>query len=161
MISPKIIDYSFYKKWRTRHTLKKVVATNGCFDIIHVGHTSYLNKAKQLGDILVVGLNGDKSVKELKGDNRPINNQDDRAEVLSALHSVDFVIIFEEARATEFLSHVKPNIYVKAGDYNLESLDKSEKQILDKNKTEIKFLPYIKGKSTSKILSILNHENQK
>ena len=103
---------------------KKIVATNGCFDILHVGHLRYLEASKALGDVLVVGLNSDKSVKRLKGESRPINNQDDRAEMLLALKPVDFVVIFDEDTAEEFLKSIKPSIYTKGGDYSPSELEK-------------------------------------
>jgi D-beta-D-heptose 7-phosphate kinase/D-beta-D-heptose 1-phosphate adenosyltransferase len=101
---------------------KKIIFTNGCFDILHRGHVDYLRKAKALGDILVVGLNSDASVKRLKGDTRPINKEDDRAFVLSGLNSVDYVVIFDENTPKELLSKVKPNILVKGGDYTPETV---------------------------------------
>ena len=94
---------------------KKLVATNGCFDLLHPGHVRYLKAARCLGDALAVGLNGDRSVRELKGPGRPINNERDRAEVLAALESVDFVIIFPEVRATRFIETAAPAIYAKGG----------------------------------------------
>src|SRR5438309_10682499 len=95
---------------------KKIVATNGCFDLLHVGHVRYLNAARALGDALIVGINGDESVRELKGLGRPVNNQSDRAEIIAALECVDLVAIFPELRATRFLELAAPDIYVKGGD---------------------------------------------
>src|SRR5882757_7195103 len=102
---------------------KRIVTTNGCFDLLHVGHVRYLRAARALGDALAVGLNGDQSVRELKGANRPINNEIDRAEILAALEDVDFVAIFPEVRATQFLEMVAPTIYVKGGDYTSDTLN--------------------------------------
>src|ERR1700748_1202644 len=96
---------------RLRSAGKRVVATNGCFDILHVGHVRYLTAARKLGDVLVVGLNGDNSVCQLKGEGRPINREQDRAEVLAALESVDYVTIFPEKRATNFLRAAQPSVY--------------------------------------------------
>lgn len=146
------------ESWRLNNPLKRLVVTNGCFDLLHVGHVSYLNKAKELGDVFIVGINGDESVRKLKGKNRPINNQNDRAYVLASLASVDFVIIFEEERAANFLRLTEPDIYVKAGDYTIESLYPTEKEILERNKIQIIFLPFVEGKSTTKILESLNYE---
>src|SRR5215471_3355789 len=101
---------------------KKLVATNGCFDLLHVGHVRYLQAARALGDFLVVGLNGDRSVRELKGAGRPITTQSDRAEILAALECVNLVAIFPETRATKFLAAVHPAVYVKGGDYTSETL---------------------------------------
>lgn len=129
---------------------KKIVATNGCFDILHVGHVKYLAQAKELGDILVVGINSDNSVKELKGPTRPINNEQDRAEVLAALSAVDYVVIFEEIDAINFLSMVKPDIYAKGGDYTVESLPES-KTVLQ-NGGKIEFIKFVDGKSTTNII---------
>src|SRR4029078_498973 len=104
---------------------KKIVATNGCFDLLHVGHVRYLQAARALGDLLVVGLNGDRSVHDLKGSGRPITAQSDRAEILAALECVDLVTVFPEIRATEFLVAVRPAVYVKGGDYSSSSLDET------------------------------------
>ena len=115
-----------------RATGKKLVATNGCFDLLHAGHIRYLQAARALGDALAVGLNGDRSVRELKGPGRPINNEKDRAEVLAALEHVDLVSIFPEMRGTRFLEMVAPAIYVKGGDYTSETLNAEERAILEK-----------------------------
>src|SRR4029078_3730278 len=107
---------------RLRAEGKRVAATNGCFDILHVGHVRYLAAAQKLGDVLVVGLNGDDSVCQLKGEGRPVNRERDRAEVLAALESVDYVTIFPEKRATNFLRAAQPSIYYKAGHYTTNIL---------------------------------------
>src|SRR6266705_2665361 len=109
---------------------KKIVATNGCFDLLHVGHICYLNAARALGDALIVGINGDQSVRELKGAGRPVNNQNDRAEIIAALKCVDLVTIFPEMRATKFLELAAPDIYVKGGDYNADTLNAEEREVL-------------------------------
>src|SRR5213596_1001643 len=119
---------------------KKMVATNGCFDLLHVGHVRYLQAARALGDLLAVGLNGDRSVRELKGAGRPINNERDRAEVLAALECVDLVTIFPQSRATYFISASKPAIYVKGGDYTTEMLNAEERAALKKIGAEIRIL---------------------
>ncbi len=130
---------------------KIIVATNGCFDILHIGHIRYLRQAKSLGDILIVGVNSDNSVKALKGSKRPINKAEDRAEVLQALSFVDFTYIFEEKTADEFLQITKPNIYVKGGDYSLEELP--EKKMLISLNIKTIFLPFHDGYSTTSILA--------
>ena len=107
---------------RSKNKNLVVVATNGCFDILHIGHLRSLQKAKKLGDILVVGVNSDSSVKKLKGDNRPINSQNERVEILAALECIDLVTIFDEESAETFLELFKPDVYVKGGDYDLDSL---------------------------------------
>ncbi|MBQ7198025.1 MAG: D-glycero-beta-D-manno-heptose 1-phosphate adenylyltransferase, partial [Selenomonadaceae bacterium] len=105
---------------------KKIVFTNGCFDILHVGHVRYLTTAKSFGDVLIVGLNTDESVRKLKGASRPINNQDDRAEVLLGLKAVDYVIFFGEDTAENLIAELQPDIYVKGGDYTLETLPEAK-----------------------------------
>src|SRR5580693_8024349 len=122
----KILDRTKAAEVRNRHPGKTIVFTNGCFDILHAGHVRYLAAAKQLGDILVVGLNGDESVRELKGEGRPWNSQEDRAEVLAALEAVDYVIIFSEKRADNLLRQARPQVYAKGGDYTVNSLDPDE-----------------------------------
>src|ERR1700709_1104122 len=94
---------------------KRLVVTNGCFDLIHVGHVRYLQAARELGDALAVAVNGDDSVRSLKGEGRPLNRETDREEVLAALSCVDYVSVFQEVRATHFLDQVKPSVYVKGG----------------------------------------------
>ncbi|MDQ3082730.1 MAG: adenylyltransferase/cytidyltransferase family protein, partial [Gemmatimonadota bacterium] len=106
------------------------MATNGCFDLLHAGHVRYLAQARDLGDALVVGVNGDASVRAIKGDTRPLNSEADRAEVLAALECVDFVTIFSEVRATNFLRRAAPAIYVKGGDYRPDTLDAEERDAL-------------------------------
>lgn len=130
---------------------KKVVFTNGCFDILHIGHLHYLNEAKRQGDILIVGVNSDSSVKRLKGESRPINCQNDRALLLSGLKAVDFTVIFEEDTPIEILDILKPSIHVKGGDYKKEDLP--ETPIVEKNGGEVRILSFIDGKSTTNIVN--------
>ena len=134
---------------------KRIVTTNGCFDLLHVGHVHYLQAARSLGDVLAVGLNGDRSVRELKGSGRPINNERDRAEVLAALECVDLVTIFPDMRATQFISASVPATYVKGGDYTSETLNAEESAVLRKIGAEIRILPFEKGYSTSLLLERL------
>lgn len=129
---------------------KTIVTTNGCFDILHAGHVRYLNKAKALGDILIIGLNSDKSVKSIKGPTRPINCEDDRAEVISALSSVDFVVMFEEDTPANLLAALKSDIHVKGGDYTEESLPEAE--IIKAYGGKIAFIPLVEGRSTTNII---------
>jgi rfaE bifunctional protein nucleotidyltransferase chain/domain len=138
---------------RLRSASKRLVATNGCFDILHVGHVRYLEAARKLGDVLAVGLNGDDSVRQLKGEGRPVNREQDRAEVLAALESVDYVIIFPEKRATNFLRAAQPAIYAKGGDYTADTLDPEERAVLEKSGTSIEIIPFEKGYSTSELLT--------
>jgi rfaE bifunctional protein nucleotidyltransferase chain/domain len=139
-----------------RATLRKegrtVVATNGCFDLLHVGHLRYLTEARALGDFLWVGLNGDDSVRELKGAPRPLVPQDDRAELLAAWRVVDAVTIFPEVRATAFLRAVQPDIYVKGGDYTADSLDSGEAAALHACGARIEIVRLVPGRSTSKLV---------
>ena len=134
---------------------KKLVATNGCFDLLHLGHVRYLQAARALGDALVVGLNGDQSVRELKGPGRPINDEKTRAEMLAALECVDLVAIFSEVRATRFLEMAAPAIYAKGGDYSSETLNAEERAILQKLGAEIRIIPFEDGYSTSGLLARL------
>ena len=133
-----------------RRQVKKIVFTNGCFDIIHAGHVRYLTAAKNFGDVLIVGLNTDESVRRLKGANRPINNQDDRAEVLLGLKAVDHVIFFGEQTAENLIAEVKPDIYVKGGDYTLETLP--EAKIVQSYGGRVEFVNLVAGRSTTNIV---------
>lgn len=130
---------------------KKVVFTNGCFDILHVGHLTYLNEAKRQGDILIVGVNSDSSVKRLKGENRPINGEVDRAELLCGLKAVDYTVIFPEDTPCELLDDLKPSIHVKGGDYEKDDLP--ETKIVEKNGGEVRILGFVEGKSTTNIVN--------
>lgn len=142
----------------------KLVFTNGCFDLLHVGHIRYLQAARALGDRLVVAVNGDASVRALKGEGRPINHEADRAEVLAALKCVDFVTIFSGERVTELVCEVRPHIYAKGGDYTIESLNAEERAALEEAGAEIKILPLVPGKSTTAIIEKMElgkQENRK
>lgn len=132
---------------------KRLVVTNGCFDLLHVGHVRYLQSAREIGDALAVGVNGDASVRALKGAGRPLNDENARAEVLAALRWVDQVAIFPEVRATNFLERVRPAIYVKGGDYNPETLDPEERAVLQQMGTEIRIIPFEAGFSTSGVIA--------
>ncbi|WP_312518500.1 D-glycero-beta-D-manno-heptose 1-phosphate adenylyltransferase [Anaerospora sp.] len=129
---------------------KTLVFTNGCFDIIHAGHVRYLAEARKLGDCLIVGLNSDRSVQELKGPTRPVNHQDDRAEVMGALAAVDYVVIFDERTAEDLISEVKPDIYVKGGDYCIEDIP--EAKIVAANGGKTILIPEVVGRSSSNII---------
>ena len=133
---------------------KVIVTTNGCFDIIHVGHVRYLKQAKALGDVLIVGLNTDRSVRELKGDKRPINQENDRAEVLASLISVDYVVLFDEDTPVELLGKIKPAIHAKGGDYNLNNLP--EAKTMEASGGKVVFIPLVEGKSTTNIIEKAN-----
>lgn len=129
---------------------KTVVATNGCFDILHAGHVKYLEKTKTFADYLIVLLNSDKSVRSIKGSDRPINNEVDRATVLSALRSVDYVVLFDEDSPGKLLDDMKPDVYTKGADYSMETLPEAD--IMIKNGTKVEFIEFVEGKSTTKIL---------
>ena len=131
---------------------QRLVFTNGCFDLLHAGHVRYLQQARGLGDALAVGLNSDRSVRELKGKGRPVNVEEDRAEVLAALGCVDYVVIFDGKRATDVLSTVRPHVYAKGGDYTPDSLDPEERAALEKAGAEIRILPLVPGRSTTAVL---------
>ena len=135
-----------------RQAGQRLVLTNGCFDLLHVGHVRYLKQARELGDLLAVAVNGDESVRSLKGAGRPLNSEADRAEVLAALACVDFVTIFSPLRATQVIKATRPAIYVKGGDYTMESLDAEEVAALKEAGAEIKTLPLVPGKSTSGLI---------
>lgn len=129
---------------------KRIVFTNGCFDILHRGHAAYLNEAKSLGDILIVGLNSDKSVKRLKGESRPINSELDRKFLLENLRSVDFVEIFEEDTPYNLISKVRPNILVKGGDWKPEQIVGSD--VVLGLGGQVKSLGFENGYSTTGII---------
>jgi rfaE bifunctional protein nucleotidyltransferase chain/domain len=131
---------------------RKLVFTNGCFDLLHAGHVRYLQQARALGDALVVALNGDASVRALKGPTRPINDEQDRAEVLGALACVDYVTIFQAERVTDLVGVIRPQVYAKGGDYTVDSLDSGERSALENVGAEIKILPLVPGKSTTNII---------
>ena len=135
---------------RSKNKDIKIVLTNGCFDILHVGHIRSLQKAKSMGDILAVGLNSDNSVKKIKGDKRPINNEKERAEVLAALSCIDIVTIFSEETAERFIEIVKPEIYVKGSEYNLDKLP--ETKIVNKYGGRIYQIPMIPNSSTTSLI---------
>lgn len=130
---------------------KKVVFTNGCFDILHVGHVKYLQEAKAQGDILVIGINADASVRKLKGAERPIQNEEDRGEVLSALACVDYVAIFEEDTPENLIKLLRPDVLVKGGDWKVDQIVGSDFVMSYGGK--VKSLQFVKGKSTTNIVS--------
>ena len=135
---------------RLKKENKKTVFTNGCFDILHLGHAKYLKKSKSYGDILIVGLNSDSSVRRLKGESRPINNQQDRAELLCELSSVDYVVIFDEDTPERLLEEIKPDIYTKGADYTIDTLPEAKTVI--KNGGHVEFIELVEGKSTTNII---------
>ena len=135
---------------------KTYVATNGCFDILHVGHVRYLQKTKSFADYLIVLLNSDKSVKSIKGEGRPVNPEADRAEILTALSCVDFVVLFDEDSPASLLDEIKPDVYTKGADYTMETLP--ERDIMIKNGTKVEFIDFVQGKSTTNIIDKINNK---
>lgn len=136
---------------RIKAERKKIVFTNGCFDLLHVGHVRYLAQAKKLGDFLIIGLNSDCSVKELKGEDRPINSFEDRATLLSAIESVDSVIKFEEQTPENLIKDIVPDILVKGGDYNIEDI--VGYQTVMQNGGQVKTLSFYDGYSSTNYIN--------
>lgn len=129
---------------------KKIVFTNGCFDILHAGHVRYLKESKKFGDILIVGLNSDISVKKIKGESRPINSEMDRAEVLAGLEAVNYIVLFDETSPVKLLEEIKPDIYTKGADYTVETLPEAKTVLSYGGKIE--FIKFLEGRSTTKII---------
>jgi|TARA_A100001035_G_C27710790_1_gene467036 D-beta-D-heptose 7-phosphate kinase/D-beta-D-heptose 1-phosphate adenosyltransferase len=136
---------------RIKAERKKIVFTNGCFDLLHVGHVRYLAQAKKLGDFLIIGLNSDSSVKELKGEDRPINSFEDRATLLSAIESVDSVIMFEEQTPENLIKDIVPDILVKGGDYNIEDI--VGYQTVMQNGGQVKTISFYDGYSSTNYIN--------
>jgi D-beta-D-heptose 7-phosphate kinase / D-beta-D-heptose 1-phosphate adenosyltransferase len=130
----------------------KIVWTNGCFDILHVGHVKYLSQAKSFGDILVLGLDSDESVRKLKGPNRPINSEDERAEILSALEFIDYIIIFQGGQVKEYLKILKPDVYVKGGDYTIDTINQEERKVVESYKGKIALIGHVPERSTTRTI---------
>ncbi len=159
----KIIPWDKLPSWRAavRAAGRRLVVTNGCFDLVHAGHVTYLEAACNLGDALLIGLNGDTAVRQLKGPGRPVNAAADRAAVLAALASVDGVCIFEERTAELFLSAAQPDIYVKGGDYTLDTINQDERRLVERAGGRIAFIPFVPGKSTTALLEAIQDEAAK
>jgi rfaE bifunctional protein nucleotidyltransferase chain/domain len=153
----KILSRERLAEWRqsVRESGRRLVVTNGCFDLLHLGHVTYLESARSLGDVLLVGVNGDEAVRALKGAARPLNPEANRAAVLAALESVSAVSIFPEARATTFLQMARPDVYVKGGDYTVATLDAEEKQVVEQGGGRIVLIPMVPGQSTTELIARL------
>ena len=151
----KIISWNDLATWRAavRSRGEQLVVTNGCFDLLHLGHVTYLETARNQGDRLLVGVNADGAVRKLKGPNRPVVSEADRAAVLAALQSVDGVCIFAEESATRFLGVAKPDVYVKGGDYTLDTLNQEERQTVESAGGKIVIIPFVPGRSTTGLLN--------
>jgi rfaE bifunctional protein nucleotidyltransferase chain/domain len=154
----KILNASTLGTWREnlRRTGRTLVVTNGCFDVLHLGHVTYLQQARDQGDALLVGVTGDAGVQALKGPGRPLNNQHDRAAVLAALESVDAVCVFSELDARGFLESVRPDIYAKGGDYTLDTINQDERRLLEQLGVRIVLLGAVPGKSTTALIERIN-----
>lgn len=150
----KLIPWEQLPAWRAamRASGRTLVVTNGCFDLLHLGHVTYLETARNLGDALLIGVNSDGSVRELKGPERPINSEQDRAAVLAALASVDGACIFTDRTATRFLAAAQPDVYVKGGDYTLETLNQDERRAVEQAGGRIVIIPFVPDKSTTAVL---------
>lgn len=150
----KIVAFENLPAWRDRQRAagRRVVVTNGCFDLIHLGHVVYLEAARALGDCLLVGLNSDASVRVLKGAARPINPEQDRAGVLAALAAVDAVCIFPDLDALNFLRAAEPDIYAKGGDYTIETINQPERRLVEARGSRVVVLPGVAGRSTTATL---------
>ena len=150
----KILTWQDLPAWRARIRAerRKLVVTNGCFDILHLGHVTYLESARAEGNLLLVGINSDASVRQLKGPSRPVNSEDDRAAIVAALQCVDAVCIFADASALNFLVRSEPDIWVKGGDYTLDSVNQAERQAVESRGGTVRILPIVKGKSTTTLL---------
>jgi D-glycero-beta-D-manno-heptose 1-phosphate adenylyltransferase len=150
----KMIAWEKLPEWRAamRASGKRLVVTNGCFDLLHLGHVTYLETARLQGDALLVGVNSDAAVRQLKGPDRPVTPEGDRAAVLAALESVDGVCIFAESTATRFLAAAQPDIYVKGGDYTLDTLNQEERRTVERAGGKIVIIPFVPGKSTTALL---------
>ena len=149
----KILDAGALPAWREalRAEGRTLAATNGCFDILHAGHVNYLQAARNEADALIVGLNSDRSTTELKGPDRPIHTEAERAAVLAALESVDAVFIFDDLRATNFLQIAQPDVYIKGGDYTVDQLPAEERAIIEAQGGRITVLGHLPGKSSTEI----------
>lgn len=153
----KILAPASLLRWREecRAAGRRLVATNGCFDILHLGHVTYLEEARSFGDELLVGINGDESVRAIKGPGRPINSESDRAAVVAALACVSGVFIFQDHDALKFLEMVQPEIYVKGGDYKLDTINQEERALVEKMGGQVRVVAGVPGKSTTGLLGKL------
>jgi D-glycero-beta-D-manno-heptose 1-phosphate adenylyltransferase len=158
----KIIAWDQLPEWRAalRKSGKRLVVTNGCFDLLHPGHVTYLEAARNLGDALLIGLNSDASVRELKGPGRPLNPEQDRAAVVAALESVSGLCIFNERTATRFLAAAQPDIYVKGGDYTVDSLNQDERRTVESAGGRIVIMSLVPGNSTTALLEKIGKKNE-
>ena len=155
----KLLSLEALSAWRAdqRRRRKTVVVTNGCFDLLHAGHVTCLEAARRQGDLLLVGLNSDASVRQLKGPGRPVNSEQNRALVLAALESVGAVCIFNDLRATSFLELAQPDVYVKGGDFTVEELPVDERRVVEAVGGRVLIMPHVPGLSTTNLLRNLGN----
>ena len=146
----KVVSIDQINQALSPHRSQKIVFTNGCFDLLHVGHVRYLQEARNCGDLLVVGVNADASVKRLKGPTRPIQNENDRAEILAALKAVDYVVVFPEDTPANLIEAVHPNVLVKGGDWKPEQIVGGT--FVLSYGGEVRSLQFVEGRSTTKII---------
>ncbi|MEK7812851.1 MAG: D-glycero-beta-D-manno-heptose 1-phosphate adenylyltransferase [Candidatus Desantisbacteria bacterium] len=154
-MSEKIKDLSEIKQIAAtlKRQNKRIVFTNGCFDILHVGHVKYLQEAKRLGDVLIIGLNTDWSVCANKGPLRPLVDEQDRAEVLAALSCVDYIVMFDEFTPEKLIEEIVPNILVKGGDYQIDDI--KGRECVEANNGRVVSIPFIPDKSTSNLIKLI------
>jgi D-beta-D-heptose 7-phosphate kinase/D-beta-D-heptose 1-phosphate adenosyltransferase len=155
-IHQKIVSRDFFRENALKLHRQKIVFTNGCFDVLHYGHVRYLLEAKKLGDILVVGLNSDESVRRLKGPTRPVNGEKERAFVLAALACIDYVVIFGEDTPKELIETVIPDVLVKGGDYDLSNIVGAD--FVTRNGGTVTTIPFVEGFSSTHIIEQLKTE---
>lgn len=150
----KILSPHALPAWRQalRASGQRLVATNGCFDLLHAGHVTYLEAARNEGDALLVGVNSDAAVREIKGAGRPMNSEADRALVVAALQSVSAVFVFRERSAVDFLRWIQPDVYVKGGDYTIDTINQEERRLIEEAGGKIVLLGHVPGKSTTALL---------
>ena len=153
--NPKLRSLDAAMRWREQQRAAghRVVLTNGVFDLLHTGHLFYLKKARALGDVLIIALNADASVRALKGPTRPVQTEEQRAYALGALECVDTITIFREPRLTAEITALRPDVYCKAGDYTLDKLNAEERTALQEVGAEITFLPFLEGFSTTQLIA--------
>jgi rfaE bifunctional protein nucleotidyltransferase chain/domain len=157
-LKDKIVPSESLADWRQRLRAegRRLVVTNGCFDLLHAGHVIYLETARGFGDALLIGLNSDESVRELKGEGRPLNTASDRAIVLAGLESVTAVTVFPDTLAARFLSVAQPDVYVKGGDYTLDTLNAEEKEIVESAGGRVELVSFVPGKSTTRLIDTIH-----
>ena len=152
-IEEKVVSRDFFSRNALKLHDRKIVFTNGCFDVLHYGHVRYLLEARKLGDLLVVGLNNDDSVRRLKGSTRPVNGENERAFVLTALSCVDYVSLFEEDTPEELIKIVRPDVLVKGGDYTIDNIVGAD--FVQRNGGVVTTSPFVEGFSSTRIIAQL------